>query len=97
MCYGEYGCFDKLEISKDWEVPNVLGFFPQPPEEIDVLFNLFTCNQKYNPVALPYNASEKTLKSSGFSHKHRTVFIIHGYRDYFSEVDWMGVSVISTN
>ncbi|XP_075589430.1 inactive pancreatic lipase-related protein 1 [Dermatophagoides farinae] len=90
VCYGEFGCFKKAQLSNDIQTANVFGHYPDSPENIDTKFHVFSCRDRYNPTILPYNVTERDLHNINYDPKKRTIFIIHGYVDYYTQFKWMG-------
>ena len=64
---------------------------PMNPQQIDMQFNLFTCDNKYRPVLFGYKPEDESIIKSPFDPKKKTKFIIHGFRDYYDDMYWMGV------
>ncbi|KAH7640541.1 pancreatic triacylglycerol lipase [Dermatophagoides farinae] len=90
VCYGEFGCFKKAQLSMDIKAENVFGHYPDTPEKINAKFHVFSCHDRYNPTILPYNVTEKDFHNLNYDPKKRTIFIIHGYVDYYTQFKWMG-------
>ncbi|OTF78510.1 hypothetical protein BLA29_012807, partial [Euroglyphus maynei] len=77
VCYGEYGCFNKSEIHKDWPSKNQIGHYPESPEKQNITFNLFSCQDRYNPTVLRYNVTENEMINMNYNPRHRTLVMIH--------------------
>ncbi|OTF77073.1 hypothetical protein BLA29_010104 [Euroglyphus maynei] len=68
----------------------MMTFYPEPPEKQNVKFYLFSCNNPFNPSILSYNVSENEMKNLNYDQNRRTIFIVHGFTDYYEQVNWMG-------
>ena len=72
-----------------------LFLFTSSPERMNITFILFT-KQLNTTNRFGYNPSIDQLKNSKFSPKRKTVFIIHGFGEYYEECEqglckWMAV------
>ncbi|KAL3869917.1 hypothetical protein ACJMK2_042539 [Sinanodonta woodiana] len=72
VCYEEIGCFENTSPFN-----NALSFLPRSPSEIDVMYHLFTRNNRDSHQTLTTNTN--TIRSSNFNGDKATKFIIHGY------------------
>ena len=91
-CYDELGCFKRFPPSQALHLPDFAGLYPAEPEEIDVKFYLYTCQSPYRPYIMSWNVTDKMVNESPYIPKYRTIFIVHGFRDLYQEMNWMGVS-----
>ena len=66
---------------------------PISPNAMNVSFLLFTKDTKDHNISqiFGFNSSADLLKKSKFSVKRRTVFITHGWTDYYGYRPWMQV------
>lgn len=91
-CYDDLGCFKRFPPTTALKLPDFAGLYPSPPEEIDVKFYLYSCNSPFRPYTMTWNETDELVKKSPYISKHRTIFVVHGFRDMFEEMGWMGVS-----
>ena len=84
VCYDDLGCF-----SNDPPYDSLLGFPPQPPDEVNVRFFLYTRVNRDLWMEISRKDPE-SLATSVFHPGSKTVFYIHGwnnvgYRSSFAE------------
>ena len=53
---------------------------------------MYTCDNRYRPRLLYWNSTDKEVEDARIDSLKHTYFIVHGFRDYYAEDDWMGVS-----
>lgn len=69
----------------------IVGLYPNAPAEVGVKFHLYSCESRYRPYVMQWNVSDGLVLGSGFDPNKRTVFIVHGFRGSYDEMNWMGV------
>lgn len=87
-CYQDLGCFAPYDSFHILHQP--LTFTPFSPEELDVTFNLFTQRNLYRPTELKYNTDVDQILAAGYDGAKKTKILIHGYRDSYDDMAWMG-------
>ncbi|XP_052271531.1 inactive pancreatic lipase-related protein 1-like [Dreissena polymorpha] len=81
VCYEGLGCF-----SNETPFNNAAGSLPQSPEEVGVVFMLYTRNSRLSPQIL--STEPALIRASYFSGHRKSVLIVHGFRDDGRE-DWL--------
>ncbi|CAG2169283.1 unnamed protein product [Oppiella nova] len=61
----------------------------------NVNFLLFTINYSATNETLVYNSSVDDIKRTNFLVNRKTVFLTHGYTDYYGKYAWMSIAYIS--
>jgi len=89
VCFDELGCFPKLY---GCIIPTVTT--PLSPGNLGVTFQLFTnkSHQTFND-----NPEDAHIEMSDFDPNLDTKVIIHGFKNGFTEQNWMGVSIFMIN
>ncbi|KAL3869913.1 hypothetical protein ACJMK2_042535 [Sinanodonta woodiana] len=87
VCYEKVGCFTSAK-----PFTNTNGLLPQPPEEIDTRFLLFTHRNPHRPVEIRVEDPLPWNQFHHFNKEHSTKVIIHGYLDS-PEKHWVGEMV----
>ncbi|KAK3579098.1 hypothetical protein CHS0354_022117 [Potamilus streckersoni] len=87
VCYEKVGCFTSA-----YPFTNTKGLLPQPPEEIDTRFLLFTHRNPHRPVEIRVEDPLPWNQFRHFNRDHQTKVIIHGYFDS-SDKHWVGEMV----
>jgi hypothetical protein len=64
------------------------------PEELNVTFSLYTCDNKYKPITFNYKSDDKEILKSTFASTKKTKFVIHGYHGSYDEMGWTGVTIV---
>jgi hypothetical protein len=64
------------------------------PEELNVTFSLYTCDNKYRPIVFNYKPDDNFILKSTFASTKKTKFIIHGYLDSYDDMEWTGVTIM---
>ncbi|KAH7640547.1 lipase-like protein [Dermatophagoides farinae] len=90
ICYENFGCYNASEIGSEWPITKLMSFYPEPPEKQNITFYVFSCKNRYNPSILSYNVNEDEMKNLNYDRNLRTIFIIHGFTDFYDQFNWMG-------
>jgi len=106
QCFQELGCFSAQNFSNSVQqtvnqfslsgllsINNLLSVCPMSPEAMNITFMLFTKQNPNISQNLTTNSTDNEINSTNFSGNRKTVFIAHGYEDYWGKRPWMNVSL----
>ncbi|CAG2177305.1 unnamed protein product, partial [Oppiella nova] len=84
-------CFGNYTNGFNGFINHMTGLLPMSPNEMDVKFLLFTCNNRDNSQNLTYLSQPNEWTAAGFNISARTKFIVHGWLEKYPggiQSDW---------
>lgn len=87
-CFDQIGCFKSSDYQMIKGFPSV--FLPKSPQEMELVFELYTPENRYDSIRLGYNFTVDQLPSNMVNTTTELTLIVHGYKSEYDETDWMG-------
>lgn len=96
QCFGDYGCFSSFEVDDKENITlgnlQILYTYASSPQELDVNFLIFRRSARPSLSQISYNASDAQIRSTPYNGTKKTIFITHGFRDFYMVHNWNEVS-----